>query len=109
MGPKAADAVPALIEALGDPEPFVGAPAADALGHIGPAAKSAAMALGNKLLTSGEPAYVLRNVATALGDIGPEAAPALPALHEALKLHRVTGSAEGAILRITGKPVPTWF
>ena len=60
MGPKAADAVPALIQALGDPEPFVRAPAEDALGHIGPAAKSAAMAPGNKLLTS--PKTLFRSV-----------------------------------------------
>lgn len=109
MGPDASAAIPALTQALLDPEPSVRAPAADALGHIGPAAKTAAGALGGKLLTAGEPAYVLRSVATALGDIGPDAAAALPALHEALKLHRVTASAEEAILRIQGKPVPTWF
>jgi hypothetical protein len=109
IGPKAADAVPALILALMDPQPFVRAPAADALGHIGPSAKSAAIPLGDRLLAKGEQTYVLRSVATALGDIGPDAAAALPALQQALKLQRVTGSAEEAILRITKQQVPTWF
>jgi hypothetical protein len=109
IGPKAADAVPALILALMDPQPFVRAPAADALGHIGPSAKSAALPLGDRLLAKGEQTYVLRSVATALGDIGPDAAAALPALQQALKLQRVTGSAEEAILRITKQQVPTWF
>jgi hypothetical protein len=109
IGPKAADAVPALIQALMDPQPFVRAPAADALGHIGPSAKSAAIPLADRLLAKEEQTYVLRSVATALGDIGPDAAAALPALQQALKLQRVTGSAEEAILRITKQQVPTWF
>jgi len=41
MGPAAAPAVPALIEALGDPEPTVRFPVTVALGEIGPAAKAA--------------------------------------------------------------------
>jgi HEAT repeat protein len=109
IGKKAADAVPALIQALMDPQPFVRAPAAEALGHIGPSAKSAAIPLGERLLVEGEQTYVLRSIATALGDIGPDAAAALPALQQALKLQRVTGSAEEAILRITKQQVPTWF
>src|SRR5215210_7845126 len=41
MGPAAAPAVPALIEALDDPEPTVRFPVTVALGEIGPAAKAA--------------------------------------------------------------------
>ncbi len=41
MGPAAAPAVPALIEALGDAETTVRFPATVALGEIGPAAKAA--------------------------------------------------------------------
>src|SRR3954469_7126778 len=41
MGPAAAAAVPALIEALSDPEPTVRFPVTVALGEIGPAAKAA--------------------------------------------------------------------
>ena len=41
MGPAAAPAVPALIEALDDPEATVRFPVTVALGEIGPAAKAA--------------------------------------------------------------------
>jgi HEAT repeat protein len=41
MGPAAAPAVPALIEALDDPEPTVRFPVTVALGEIGPAARAA--------------------------------------------------------------------
>jgi HEAT repeat protein len=41
LGPAAASAVPALIEALSDPEPTVRFPVTVALGEIGPAAKAA--------------------------------------------------------------------
>ena len=41
MGPAAAPAVPALIEALDDPEPTVRFPVTVALAEIGPAAKAA--------------------------------------------------------------------
>jgi hypothetical protein len=51
----------------------------------------------------------LRSVAAALGDIGPNAAAALPALQQALKMHRVTYTAQEAILKIKKEPVPTWF
>lgn len=109
IGLKAVDAVPALIQALADPEPTVRAPAADALGHIGPAANSAIDALSARLMVQGEVVYVLRSDATALGEMGPAAASALPALREVLKQSRVTATAQEAILRITGQPVPTWF
>ena len=45
MGPKAAPAVPALIEALGDPASSVRYPVTVALREIGPAAKAAVPAL----------------------------------------------------------------
>ena len=109
MGPKAVDAVPALVQALSDPAAYVRAPAADAIGSIGPAAKAAVQPLIERLLTTGEQVYVLRSVASALGNIGPDAAGALPALQQALKMHRVTYTAQEAILKIKKEPVPTWF
>ena len=109
IGPRAVDAVPALVQALRDPEAYVRAPAADAIGSIGPTAKAAVHALSERLLTTGEQVYVLRSIATALGKIGPDAASALPALQQALKIPRVTYTAEEAILRIKKEPVPTWF
>ena len=54
-------------------------------------------------------AYVLRSAAAALGDIGPAASSALPALEHAMKMHRVSATAQEAILKINRKPVPTWF
>lgn len=109
MGPKAVDAVAALVQALSDPEAYVRAPVADAVGSMGPAAKASVQPLSERLLTPGEQVYVLRSIAAALGNIGPDAASALPALQQALKMHRVTYAAEEAILRINKKPVPTWF
>ena len=47
-------------------------------------------------------------MASALGDIGAEAREALPALRQTLKLLRVSWAAEEAILKIEGKPVPSW-
>ena len=109
MGPKAVDAVPALVQALSDRAAYVRAPAADAIGSIGPAARAAVRPLVERLLTTGEQVYVLRSVAAALGNIGPDAASALPALQQALKMHRVTYTAQEAILKIKKEPVPTWF
>ena len=109
MGPKAVDAVPALVQALNDPAAYVRAPAADAIGSIGPTARAAVQPLIERLLTAGEQVYVLRSVASALGNIGPDAAGALPALQQALKMHRVTYTAQEAILKIKKEPVPTWF
>ena len=109
LGPKAEDAVPALIRALNDSAPYVRAPAADALGGVGAGAHDAVEALSQRLAAEGEVAYVLRSVAAALGDIGPAAKSAVPALERAMKMHRVSATAEEAILKINGKPVPTWF
>jgi len=109
IGPKAVDEVPELIRALNDPAAYVRAPAADALGSIGPAAKTAVPGLGDRLFTTAEQAYVWRSAAAALGNIGPDAAGALPALQRALTMHRVTYTAQEAILRIEKEPVPAWF
>ncbi|MEO8658179.1 MAG: HEAT repeat domain-containing protein, partial [Bryobacteraceae bacterium] len=108
MGPKGVAAVPALVQALSDPDAFVRAPAANALGAMGAAAKPAVAALAARLGLAQEQVYVKRSAAIALGDIGPEAKAALPALQEALKQPRVSYSAQEAILRIEGKPVPHW-
>ena len=97
------------MRALNDAEAYVRAPAADAIGAVGAAAKSAVQPLSEQLLTTGEQVYVLRSVAAALGNIGPDAAAALPALQRALKTHRVTYTAQEAILKIKREPVPTWF
>src|SRR5260221_7785157 len=109
MGPKAADAVPALVQALSDPAAYVRAPAADAIGSIEPAAKAGVQSLIERLLTAGEQVYVLRSVASALGNIGPGAAGALPAPQQAVKMPRVTYTAQEAILKIKKEPGPTWF
>ena len=109
IGPKAADAVPELIRALNDSAAYVRAPAADALGSIGPAAKAAVPGLSERLFTTTEQAYVWRSAAAALGNIGPDAAGALPALQRALTMHRVTYTAQEAILKIKKEPVPAWF
>jgi len=109
IGPKAVDAVPVLVQALSDPAAYVRAPAADAIGSIGPAARAAVQPLIERLLTTGEQVYVLRSVAAALGNIGPDAAGALPALKQAVKMHRVTYTAQEASLKIKKEPVPTWF
>jgi HEAT repeat protein len=108
FGPKAVNAVPALIAALEDPIPYVRAPVADALGSIGPSAKPAVEALAKRLLVADDQAYVLRSMASALGNIGPAAAGALPALEQTLKLHRVVYVAREAILKIKQQPVPVW-
>jgi len=66
-------------------------------------------ALSERLLVTGEQVYVLRSIAAALGNIGPDATAALPALEQALKMHRVTYTAQEAILKIKKQPVPSWF
>jgi hypothetical protein len=108
MGPRAISAVPALTKAINDPEAYVRAPAADALGSIGPAAKASVPALIQRTSVTGEEAYVLRSVVAALGNIGPDAAAAIPVLQQMLKMHRVAYTAQEAILKINGQPVPRW-
>jgi hypothetical protein len=109
MGAIAAPAVPDLVGALSDPVAYVRAAAAKALGAIGPAARAAVHPLAERLLAKDEQGLVLGSVATALGDIGPDAKDALPALQQALKMRRVGSAAQEAILKIEGKPVPTWW
>jgi HEAT repeat protein len=109
MGPTAVPAVPELVAALSDPVAYVRAPAADALGAMGPAARAAVHPLAERLLAKDEQGLVLNSIATALGDIGPEAKDALPALQQALAMHRISSAAQEAILKIEGKPVPMWW
>ncbi len=107
IGPKAAPAIPELVASLHDPVNYVRAPAADALGAMGPAAQPAVKALAEKLLTKDD-GFVLGSVAYALGDIGPNAKDAIPALEQVLRMRRVGSAAQEAILRIEGKPVPSY-
>jgi HEAT repeat protein len=109
MGPSASPALPELVRALNDPVEYVRVPAADALGAMGPVAGGAARSLAERLLVKGEQVMVLRSVAAALGNIGPGAREALPALEETRKTLRVSYTIEAAILKIQGKPVPSWW
>jgi len=109
IGPGAAEAVPALVRALDDPVDYVRFPAADAIGAIGPAASAAVPALIRRFQTRGESGLVLNRVALALGAIGPLAKEALPALQQAVAVNRLGPAVREAILRIEGKPVPTWW
>jgi hypothetical protein len=109
MGASGVPAIPQLVRALDDPAENVRVSAAGALGAMGPAARGAVRALADKLGMKGEAWSVLGSVATALGDIGPDAKSALPALEHAYATGLVGPSAQEAILRIQGKPVPTWW
>ena len=109
MGPAAAPALPQLIHALDDSVDFVRAQAATALGAMGPAAQLAVHPLAQRLLMEDETPNVQRSVAEALGSIGPAAKDALPALEQTLKRLRVSYTAEAAIMKIKGEPVPTWW
>ena len=80
-----------------------------ALGAMGTAARPAVQPMTEILLTPGERRNILVAIATALGDLGPEAKSALPALQQAAATRSVGPAAQEAILRIEGKPVPTWF
>jgi HEAT repeat protein len=138
MGVKAAPAIPELIHALDDPVNYVRSPAAEALGTMGAAARPAIHTLAQRLLIKNEDGFVLASVAYALGDLGPDAQEALPALRQFLDArrkvrlgstddlgtgaqevgadaervgaaaHEVGAAAEEAILKIEGKPVPTY-
>jgi HEAT repeat protein len=109
LGVHSAAAIPTLRKTLADSSPYVRALAADTLGRIGPAAKPAVQDLANHLTGDEQVVFVLRSVAQALGDIGPDAASALPALQQALKMPRVTYTAQEAIHKIKGEPVSTWY
>ena len=61
------------------------------------------------MLRKNEQVMVLRSVAEALGNIGPAARDALPVLKQTRKTLRASYTIEAAILKIEGKPVPTWW
>lgn len=79
LGPQAADAVPALLRALRDPEPFVATQAAAALGRIG---KASVPGLCNALVDTNS--VVRHSAAFGLGEAGGEARSAVPQLIESL-------------------------
>ena len=109
MGAKAAPAVPQLVQALHDPVNYVRMSAANALGATGPASKAAVPALAERLrLKDEEDGFVLACTAHALGEIGPAAKEALPTLKEVVDRRRVGAEAQEAILKIEGKPVPSY-
>jgi hypothetical protein len=108
MGKKAVAAIPELIHALNDPVNYVRASAANVFGAMGPAAQPAVGPLTEKLLLKDEDRFVRGNAAYALGDIGPAAKEALPALQKAVETRRWDAAAKEAILKIEGKPVPTY-
>jgi HEAT repeat protein len=79
IGPNAVGAVPALADALKDPDEDVRFHAAEALGKIGPNAAGAVPALADAL-NKDRAIAVRQSAAYALGKIGPDAAAAVPAL-----------------------------
>jgi HEAT repeat protein len=109
MGQAGVSGIPELIRALNDPVDYVRASAVEGLGSMGPAAHTAVKPLIERLQAKDEHGIVLGRVAVALGDIGPDAKEALPVLEQAIKSHRLSTQAEEAILKIEGKPVPTWW
>jgi HEAT repeat protein len=80
LGPQAEGAVPALLQALHDPEPYLAMEAATALGRIGKASvPGLTKALADKL------PLVRHAAAYALGEIGPAAQATTPELVELLR------------------------
>jgi hypothetical protein len=86
-GISALPALDPLIARLKDPELYVRAASAEAIGAIGPKAAAAVPALIAACRVPGESGQALRAYAYALGDIGPASKPALPTL-EAMKKDR---------------------
>jgi HEAT repeat protein len=82
LGPKAKDAVPALIDELKDPSPEYRHEVEFALGAIGPDAKAAVPALIKEM--QDEDPRVRRTACYALGKIGPAASEAIPTLQKNL-------------------------
>src|SRR5437867_5222939 len=80
IGPEARAAVPALIEALKDPDPHVRSVAVSALSEVDPKARDAIPALV-ELLKTDEPMRAIQ----ALARFGPEAREAVPVLTGLLK------------------------
>ena len=109
MGPAAAPAVAQLVKAFGDPVEDVRVTSAGALGAIGRDARDAVQPLADRLQRTDERRSVLIAAVNALGDIGPDAKSALPTLEQAAKTRELGPSAREALLKIQGKPVPTWW
>ena len=109
MGPAGSSGIAELIHALNDPVDYVRASAVEGLGSMGAAAHTAVKPLIERLLAKDEHGIVLGRVAVALGDIGPDAKEALPALEQTVKSRRLSTDGGEAILKIEGKPVPTWW
>jgi hypothetical protein len=82
IGPAAAEALPALIAAIGDADKEVRWAAAKPIGNIGPAAAEAVAALAAALDDADK--EVRQAAAKPIGKIGPAAAEALPALIAAI-------------------------
>lgn len=82
LGPKAKDAVPALIDELKDPNPEYRREVEFALATIGPDAKAAVPALVKEL--NDDDVRVRRTACYALGKIGPAAIDAIPDLQKGL-------------------------
>ncbi len=98
LGPKAADAVDALVQALEDRDPQVWFYAVDALANIGPAAAPATDALIRHLARGGRQRWY--RSAYALGRIGKAAVPKLLAALE----HRDERVRSGAALAFSFNP-----
>lgn len=106
-GPRAAEAVPALIEALDESDDAVRWEAAKALERMGEAAQDAVPALAAAL--HGERDSILRRrSAEALGAMGPAAREGVPALIAALNdvESAVSQAAAEALLKIGREAVP---
>ena len=82
LGPKAKDAVPALIDEMKDPNPEYRREVEFALATIGPDAKAAVPALTKAL--GDDDLRVRRTACYALGKIGPAAVDAIPELQKGL-------------------------
>ena len=85
LGPKAKDAVPALILELSDPDPAYRQEVEYALAAIGPESKAATPELLKHMTDAKEDPKVRYTACYVLGKIGPGAAAAVPALQENLK------------------------
>ena len=101
---QAEEAGPALVEALGDREPWVAWEAAKALGRLGAAGRKALPRL--KEVLSGDSPELRRSAAWALGELGPHAADAVEALTQAVRVgagERKGGAARAAAMQALGR------